>query len=133
MPVSGSTQLPTASNPAIGNGTLPGGVGAVGLPNSSNIGVSPGAASGLPTSAAPTFGGAATFGGAPALGAGASASPTAPTAYKGATALGGFSPGTTGRSTGYDFGAGPAGDQAGRSASTTLPPNTANTGNPLLR
>lgn len=54
---------------------------------------------------------------------------TAPSAYKGATTLGGFSPGTTGRSTGYDFGSGPS-----KSGSTPgLPPNTASGTNPLLR
>lgn len=56
----------------------------------------------------------------------------APSAYRGSTTLGGFSPGTTGRSTGYDFGGGQA-SESPAAGTTTLPPNTANTGNPLLR
>lgn len=55
----------------------------------------------------------------------------APSAYKGATTLGGFSPGTTGRSTGYDFGSGQTNPVT--PPQTTLPPNTASGTNPLLR
>ncbi len=60
---------------------------------------------------------------------------TASTAYQGATTLGSYSPGSTGRSTSYDFSGGQGATTAGAvSPATSLPSVPANSGTlPLLR
>ncbi len=121
-----SSGLPT---PPLPGGTYP----TAGSPMTSNLPSAGSLQSSLPNM--PLAGAA----GGPSLSTGATGTATAPTttapaggfqapsAYKGATTLGGFSPGSTGRSTGYDFGSGPSG------SSGSLPPNTAGGAGSLLR
>ncbi len=119
---------PGASAPAMGSAGTASSI-PVGYPQSSPASATPTMPSTTTTPDLPSY---------PSLPAGGVGGTPSPSAYQGATTLtptdpsapatasapAGFAPGTTGRSTGYDFGAG---------SSNSLPPNTASGSVPLLR
>jgi hypothetical protein len=109
--------------------TYPSGAGATGYPTSTpSFPAIPGTTATSASTSPPAYPSLP-----PVAGSASSAGSAASSAYQGSSTVNRYSPGSTGRSTGYDFSTGSTAAPSTAVPGSTLPPNTANQNSPMLR